>query len=682
MPNRLISSLSPYLLQHANNPVDWYPWGEEALKKAAAENKLIIVSIGYAACHWCHVMEHESFEDNDVAEIMNKNFVCIKVDREERPDIDNVYMQAAMLINGNGGWPLNAIALPDGKPIYAGTYFPKQNWIQFLLHFSNLFKVENQKIINQANHLANGILSLESIPFKAPIDNLWSKETIDKIADNLLSNIDYNYGGFNHSPKFMMPVAFEFLWEYYCKTKKNEAKDAVFITLQNIACGGIHDHIEGGIARYSTDIYWKAPHFEKMLYDNAQLLSLYAKTSINDMDVQVKMLDWLETSMKNDANSYYSAFDADSEKIEGKYYCWTYQELENIFTPNNITPIEKSIFYKKYNVLVEGNWEHQMNILHTEISDKELAGIFNLEITEIIKSINKCLNILKPYRLKKIKPALDDKTIVSWNAQLIIGFLDFCLHNTSTESVQVTMNDALTLADFIVTKASKTDGGLYRIYKNNSSCIDGFLTEYAFSAKAFIKLYQNTFDEKYLFQAYEWTKYVIAHFYDEKSGMFFFTSDEGEQLFAKNTEVSDNVIPSSNAVMAEVLYDLGYYFNKTIFIEMADTMLNNLSEEILKHSAYHAYWAKLALYKTYPIIEVIITGDESISKAFELLHLFKDFKIYITPKTLTTKTPITIDKPSSTETVFYVCHNKTCLNPILDFGIALNTIIGLSTKHN
>ena len=373
--NQLINESSPYLLQHAHNPVNWYPWGKKALEKAKNENKLIIVSIGYAACHWCHVMEHESFEDEEVAQYMNEHFVCIKVDREERPDIDQVYMNAVQLLVGNGGWPLNCITLPDARPIYGGTYFPKKQWIHMLKQLQEFVKENPDKAEEQASAITKGVRSSEIIQLNNE-KKKYSKNDLITIFNNWKGNIDFINGGHNGAPKFPLPVGYEFLLHYHYLSKNEDALKAVTTTLDKIADGGIYDQIGGGFARYSTDAIWKVPHFEKMLYDNAQLVSLYSHAYQFTKNKKYKIiisetLDFIKREMTSKEGGFYSSLDADSEGEEGKFYVWTKKEIEKVLGEN------APIILDFYNVTNAGNWENS-NILYRTISEKEIAKKHNL----------------------------------------------------------------------------------------------------------------------------------------------------------------------------------------------------------------------------------------------------------------------------------------------------------------
>jgi len=422
--NRLANESSPYLLMHANNPVDWYPWSEGAFKIAKAENKLLIISIGYSACHWCHVMGKESFSDDNVAQIMNRYFISIKVDREERPDIDKIYMDAAQLISGRGGWPLNAIALPDGKPVYAATYLPKNQWIEVLDQVHRLFETNKDKLVQHADEITKGILLSNSNFVNLSDNSVFETGTIHELFRNMVTSIDFENGGLNTAPKFPMPVVFEYLLHYFHLTNKKKALEAVTVTLDKIESGGIYDQIGGGFARYSTDEYWRIPHFEKMLYDNAQLISLYSdayKITKNELYARVieESLEFIRREMTSPETGFYSSIDADSEGEEGKFYVWDYNEFSGILQKY------ENFLLDYYSLKKGGNWEYDKNILYRTMQDEAFIFEKKLSKDKFKKSIKKVKEKLLNYRItRKVMPLIDTKIIVSWNAQMIKGYLD------------------------------------------------------------------------------------------------------------------------------------------------------------------------------------------------------------------------------------------------------------------
>ena len=666
--NQLIHESSPYLLQHAHNPVNWYPWGKEALDKAKRENKLIIVSIGYAACHWCHVMEHESFEDEEVAKFMNEHFVAIKVDREERPDIDQVYMNAVQLLNGSGGWPLNCIALPDGRPIYGGTYFPKAQWIEMLRQVSDFVKENPGKAEQQAKSLTQGVQSSEMV-FLNTEKAEFSEDNLNQIFASWKINIDYNNGGYLRAPKFPLPVGYQFLLHYNYLSQDADALKAVTSTLNKMADGGIYDQVGGGFARYSTDIYWKIPHFEKMLYDNAQLVSLYSTAYQKTRDPKYKIivsetLDFIQRELTSEEGGFYSSLDADSEGEEGKFYVWTENELQK--TLGN----KAELIIDYYNVTENGNWENGHNILFVSASKKIIADKYKIAEGELAKRVGEAKKVLLKERAKRIRPALDDKILTSWNALMLKAYVDAYRVFNNKEYLDI----ALKNARFINTRIKSSDGRLNRNYKNGKASINAFLDDYAFTIEAYISLYQATFDEKWLKEAQQLTDYSIAHFYDQKSGMFYYTSDIDPALIARKMEVTDNVIPSSNSEMAKNLFVLGQYFYRDDYIGKSEKMLNNVKESTLKNGVYYANWDILMAWFTNKPYEVAIVGKEFEAKR-------KEFDKYYFPNVFLSggKDEGTLSLLDSKliegQTTIYVCRNKSCKQPATEVKEALKQIL-------
>ena len=666
--NQLIHESSPYLLQHAHNPVNWYPWGQEALDKARNENKLIIISIGYAACHWCHVMEHESFENEEVARYMNEHFVAIKVDREERPDIDQVYMSAVQLIAGRGGWPLNCIALPDGRPIYGGTYFTSEQWIDMLTQVSDFVKENPDKAEEQAIAVTAGVQSSEMIYLNTEKAD-FSIDDLDKIFAVWKPQIDYKQGGHKGAPKFPLPVGYQFLLHYNYLTQNADALKAVTITLNKMADGGIYDQIGGGFARYSTDAYWKAPHFEKMLYDNAQLVSLYSSAYQQNKDAKYgiivsETLEFIQRELSSDDFGFYSSLDADSEGEEGKFYVWTQEELQEILGK------KADLIIDYFNVKEQGNWENSQNILFKSANDKKIADKYKITESELNIQVSKAKEILLKERGKRVPPGLDDKIITSWNALMLKAYID--AYNVFDNKMYLDM--ALQNARFINTKIKAPDNRLYRNYKDGKASINAFLDDYAFTIAAFISLYQTTFDEQWLDDAKQLAEYTITHFYDKASGMFYYTSDVDPELIARKMEVSDNVIPASNSEMAKNLFVLGTYFYSDDYITMSQKMLNNVKQNALKSGAYYANWDILMSWFASPPYEVAILGDD-----FEVRR--KEFNKHYLPNVFLSggknegRLFLLEGKEIEGQTTIYVCQDKACKLPVTDVEEALKQIV-------
>ena len=669
--NALINESSPYLLQHAHNPVDWHPWGPEALEKAKKENKLLIVSIGYSACHWCHVMEHESFEDSLVAEIMNEHFVPIKVDREERPDVDDVYMTACTLITGRGGWPLNAFALPDGKPVWAGTYFPKEQWMKILEQFKNLKENDYPKLQEQADKLTAGIQSQDEINLITEEEE-FTKEDIKKIATDMTNQTDMVEGGIKGAPKFPKPNNFEFLLKYHYLTGDQKSFDAVKVTLDKMMYGGMYDQLGGGFARYSTDAIWKVPHFEKMMYDNGQLVSLYAQAYKQSKNPEYKRiidetLEWVEREMISKEGGFYSSLDADSEGVEGKFYVWTRAEIDQVITKKE----EADIFCKYYNVEDGGNWEHENNILLRKLSDAEFASEQKITENKLEDIITKSKSALMAERDKRIRPGLDDKVLTSWNAIMLKGYVDAyaALQNPAY------LKRAITNANFILDNQKQKDNRLNRNFKNGKSSINAFLDDYALTIDAFIALYQVTFEEKWLNEAEQLCEYVRSHFFNEKNSMFNFTSDLDPPLVARKAEIGDKAIPGSNSIMARNLKYLGELLYKPEYLETSEQMLTNMYSTLtaVDQPSFYSNWAHLFVDMAYPPYEVAILGDNAEQSRKEMMSNYLPNAMFLGGKS-EGDLRLLEDKLQEDRTMIYVCQAKSCKFPVEEPAEALKLL--------
>jgi hypothetical protein len=665
--NELIHETSPYLLQHAHNPVNWYPWGEKALQKAKEENKLVIISIGYAACHWCHVMEKESFEDVAVAKYMNDHFVCIKVDREERPDVDQVYMTAAQLLTGSGGWPLNALALSNGKPFFAGTYFPKENWLEMLRYFVEMQNKTPQALIDQAQKVTEGVKNAENVSFVEE-SAIASISDLNSIFKKWEPRIDFDKGGRHSAPKFPMPANWEYLLQYHQLTDNSKALKAVTATLDNMAFGGIYDQLGGGFSRYSTDEDWLVPHFEKMLYDNAQLVSLYShayQLTKNPIykTVVYETLDFIEKELTAPGGGFYSSLDADSEGEEGKYYVWTAEELTAILGQ------EAPLFSDYYNSTTNGNWEDKKNILFRKSSDKAIATKYKISLETLESKIKESSAKLLNARTKRVKPRLDDKILTAWNGLMLKGYID--AYRAFNEPAF--LNKVLKNANFLARETITDSNEIMRNYKNNKATIHGLLDDYAFTISAFIDLYQATFNEKWLYKAKEVNDYAVTHFYDTKSGMFFYTHNNHSNLIARKMEVADNVIPSSNSEMARNLFFLGLYFDNANYTQKSKQMLTNVQQDVHNNIQYYSNWGRLEMLFIKQPFEIAIVGPnfENVRKTFDKKYLPN--AIFLGGKTEGTLALLE-GKLTKEETVIYVCQNKSCQRPTTDVGEALKQL--------
>lgn len=655
--NDLQYATSPYLLQHASNPVHWEEWSPEVLERAKKEGRPLLISIGYAACHWCHVMAHESFEDEKVAELMNAHFVCIKIDREERPDIDHIYMEAAQMLTGRGGWPLNAFALPDGRPFYAATYFPKDNWKKVLSNVARAYSNSYEQLLDTAEKLTEGIqLSQELSPVEEK--NIFKSSNYRDFIMNWQKMVDLENGGFKGAPKFPMANSWQFLLQYYQKTEDHFAAEALTKTLDEIALGGIYDQIGGGFSRYSVDDKWFAPHFEKMLYDNALLLNLYANTfKLLPKPLYKKVIsetvEFTKRELMHPEAGFYSALDADSEGEEGKYYVWTFSELSELLSEKELKLVEEY-----YNISKRGNWEASKNILFAQQSPQEYAKSQDLDSVSFELDLQNLKDKLHQYRQKRIRPALDDKIITSWNAMMVSGLVQAYTALHDKEHLDL----AESTIDFLLKSRFPDRKTLLRTYKNGKS-ITGFLEDYAFTVEALIQLYQVTFKIEYLESAKQLAEICFKEFKEDASPMFQYTSKHGEQLISKTYEINDNVIPASNSSLAKSLFLLGKFYNNEHYIDTSKKMLQQVESKLYKSGPYFANWQILYGWMTFPFYEVAIMGDKAQAKALELQSNFQSNCIFLGGQAenlelLTHKLPKYPD-----ETLIYVCENKTCQQP-------------------
>ncbi len=662
--NDLIKETSPYLLQHAHNPVNWHAWNEETLALAKKENKLMLISIGYAACHWCHVMEHESFEDEEVAKIMNDNYICIKIDREERPDIDQIYMSAVQLMTGRGGWPLNCIAMPDGRPIWGGTYFPKKNWTSALEQITKLHKEEPQKLEEQATKLHEGVVNAGLVHFNTDKPN-FTKEDLTAIVKNWENYMDFKMGGRQGAPKFPMPNNFEFLLRYATQANDKKILNYVNTSLTKMAYGGIFDQVGGGFARYSTDDKWHIPHFEKMLYDNGQLVSLYAHAytaTNNDLykETVYETTQFVERELMNDVGAFYSSLDADSDNAqgeleEGAFYIWTKAELEQILKG------DYNLFAEYHNVNDYGEWEEgKFNLIRTK-SVAAFCSEYNITEEKLLPKIKKWKQLLLDERAKKIRPRLDDKTLTSWNALMLKGYVDAYIAFDDKHFLDI----ALKNANFIANVQLKGDGSLYRNYKNGKSSIAAYLEDYATVADAFIELYQATLDEKWLKLAKQLTDYSFDHFFDDKSRMFFFTSNLETGLITRKMDTDDNVIPASNSITANNLFKLAHYYSNGTYLATSETMLNNVKNKAMQYGSGASNWFLLYSNFVGDFYEVAVVGNDAQQKIKTINKTYIQNKL-IAGSLTESKLPLLVNRYFKDETKIFICVDGACQMPTSD----------------
>lgn len=668
MSNRLIHQTSPYLLQHANNPVDWYPWGEEALNKARKENKLILVSIGYSACHWCHVMEHESFEDQAVADIMNEHFICIKIDREVRPDIDQIYMDAVQLMTGSGGWPLNCFCLPDQRPIYGGTYFKKDDWKNILKNLASYWHEKPEDAVGYAVRLTNGINKGEQL-IKVEQEYSYTQKDVSDIFDNWKRTFDLVNGGYNRAPKFPLPNNWQFMLRYAHLMKDDAAHIASRISLQKMAFGGIYDQIGGGFARYSVDGIWHIPHFEKMLYDNAQLISLYSEAYQYTPDpiyksVVYECLEFIEREMTSPEGAFYSAIDADSEGVEGKFYSFTKEEIKSILGE------DEELFSIYFQLTEEGNWlEEATNVFIRKFENSEIAAQLGISEEVLEYKIKDAKTKVLQARSLRIRPGLDDKILASWNGMMLKAYADAYRVFAEPEFLKKAQKSSQFILEHLI-----VDQKLVRVYQKNPQQEESnaaFLDDYALVIEGLISLYEACFDEKYLEIAKTMTDQSISEFYDKESGMFFYTANSGEQLIARKQEILDNVIPASNSVMAHNLFKLGHFYDQSDYLSISEQMLRNVHARIKTYGSGYSNWASLLLLHVFGVYEIAITGALADLKRKEIEKYYIPNKILLGGSSGTL--PLLKDK-WDTDTKIYVCQNKTCLLPVVEVIDAIKQI--------
>ena len=669
--NQLISETSPYLLQHANNPVHWKAWNTESLALAQKNNKLIIISIGYSACHWCHVMEHESFENNEVAETMNQYFINIKVDREERPDVDAIYMKAIQIMTGRGGWPLNVVALPDGRPVWGGTYFRKDEWISTLEKLQHIYQSSPEKMIEYAEKLQLGINSLNFSNTETTSD-LLNQNCIEPLIEKWKKSFDWDFGGMARAPKFMMPNNYKFLLRYGHQENKQDLLDFVNLTLTKMAFGGLFDTVDGGFSRYSVDMKWHVPHFEKMLYDNGQLISLYAdayKLTQNPLYKEVieKTLQFVSRELINNENGFYCALDADSldqngHLEEGAFYVWNQSNLEKIINE------DFHLFSQVFNVNEFGYWENNNYVL---IQNQDLETIAKTNKIKLSALQNKKKNwekLLFNEREKRSKPRLDDKSLTSWNALMLKGYIDAFKALGDEKYLEI----ALKNAHFIIDKLLLPEGNLLHNYKNGNANINGYLEDYCFVIEAFISLYEVTIDEEWLRISKQLTDYCFDHFYDETAQFFSFTSKNDEPLIANHFETEDNVIPASNSVMANNLFQLSVYFQNQYYESICMKMLKKIIPNIDYPSAY-SNWLNVLLNYSEQQKELGVCGEMALEYLSKINREYRP-NLLVAGANKISELPFLKDRYVENEMLFYVCQNQTCQLPTSDFNEVLNKI--------
>lgn len=660
--NRLIHETSPYLLQHAHNPVDWYPWGQEALDRAREEQKPILVSIGYSACHWCHVMERESFEQEETAAIMNDHFINIKIDREERPDLDHIYMDAVQAMTGSGGWPLNVFLTPDAKPFYGGTYFPpkplpnRPSWQEVLWGVVQAFSERRHEIDAQAENLTAHLVQSNSFGIQSPAaDTIYQKDNAHAMTVNILRNADKTWGGFGRAPKFPQTGVIQYLLRYHRETGQEDALTQALLSLDRMADGGLYDQIGGGFTRYSTDTEWLVPHFEKMLYDNALLMGVYAEAyALTKKEkyrtILEETLAFVKRELLSPEGGFYSALDADSEGVEGKYYTFSREEVIR-----EIPGMEGELFCDWFDITEEGNWEGR-NIPWVP-RDRSLKLGQHPDLARVIRMGKEKL---LAYRQKRVRPQLDDKQILGWNALMVTGL---CKSFAAT-SDPAFLDLAKSNMTFLLEVFRGEDGRWYHTYKKGQARYPAFLDDYAFLIEALIQLQEVTGDTDQLDLARELTGEAITHFSEAETGYFFFTHDGQTDVIVRKKEVYDGALPSGNATMAQNLMKLGLYYDLPDWRDRGRAITTALGQAILKYPTSFARWACLILEEIVGTREVAVLGEGAGELYRSLIGEYVPHKIIMYSEGTNNRFPLLNDKKGEKGGLVYVCHNYSCLRPV------------------
>jgi hypothetical protein len=668
--NRLINETSPYLLQHAHNPVDWYAWGEEAIAKAKAEDKPIFLSIGYAACHWCHVMEHESFENEQIARLMNEHFICIKVDREERPDLDAIYMNAVQMMSGHGGWPMSMFLTPDLKPFYGGTYFPPADrqgmpgFARVLLTMADLYRTRRDEVLTSADSVT---AELRNINRFRESGEMLTTEILNQAFSGLVASFDPSHGGFGRAPKFPPSMTLMFLLRHHLRTHSPEALQMVEVTLERMARGGIYDHLGGGFARYSTDARWIVPHFEKMLYDNALLarIYLYAYQATGKSfyrQIAEETLEYTLRDMTGSEGGFYSSEDADSEGVEGKFYVWTKDEVTALLGEE-----EGEIFCRYYDITKEGNFEDGQSILNTPLSPEEFAADENMSIDELKRIINAGKKKLFYERAGRARPGLDDKILTAWNAMMLTAFAEASRILGRDDYGEVARRNAeFLLSNLLV------DGRLLRTYKDGRAKLNAYLEDYAYLIEGLIALYEATFELRYFEQARELANSMIERFWDEEEGGFYFTSRDHEELIMRAKDYFDNAIPSGNSVAALAFLKLWALTQESVYQRCAATILRTMRQAMAKYPSGFGYLLSALDAYLSEGCEIAIIGA---ADSHEVRAFVKEiYSRYLPNKVIAAAAPEDeragqgiklLEGRSLVEgkAAVYVCHNYACLLP-------------------
>jgi uncharacterized protein YyaL (SSP411 family) len=672
MPNKLAHETSPYLLQHRNNPVDWHPWGLEALQRSKNEGKPIFLSIGYSACHWCHVMEHESFENEAIAKLMNEHFVNIKVDREERPDLDHIYMSAVQLLTGRGGWPMSVFLTPDLQPFYGGTYWPPSSRMgmpgfdQVLLAVADAWKNRKAQAMEHAAELTENIAAYGALPqSKEPLSGDW----LQKAGAALERQFDFGHGGFGGAPKFPHPMDLQVLLRVWAKTKRQGVLDMVKTTLDKMAGGGIYDQLGGGFHRYSVDERWLVPHFEKMLYDNALLTTAYveayqATKNADYARIARETCDYVLRDLTDPSGGFYSTEDADSEGEEGKFYVWTPAEIEAVLGSE-----QAERFCYAYDVSESGNFEGH-NILNLPKSLELIAQIKKRELKELRAELDGGRQKLLAVRDKRIRPGLDDKVLVAWNGLMI----DALARAAGALGEPRYLDAAKEAADFILRELRKSDGRLLHTWRAGQAKLDAYLDDYAALANALVSLYEATFDERYVDEAIALCEIILRHFADASAGGFFYTADDHEQLISRHKDIQDSSVPSGNALAATVLVRLGKLTGRTNYLQAAEGTFQ-MASALMERAPTASGQMLLALAMYFgPTPEIVLLGDPGDKDTAAVLSSLR--QTFIPNRVVALKRDASGQESSALAPLFegrtagaeaptlFVCENLACQAPV------------------
>ncbi len=679
--NRLAGELSPYLLQHAHNPVDWYPWGQEALQKAINENKPILVSIGYAACHWCHVMEKESFEDEDTAALMNEHFICIKIDREERPDLDHIYMDALQAMTGSGGWPLNVFLTPEAKPFYGGTYFPprpaynRPSWKEVLLGVAQSFREKKHEIEAQADNLTSHLLQSNAFGLTTPggsgqaASRLFNRENLRQIYENIMKTADRVWGGFGHAPKFPQTFSIQFLLHYYHFTGEAQALQQACLSLDKMIQGGLYDHIGGGFARYSTDREWLAPHFEKMLYDNALLVMVLSEAyQLTRRPLYASAisstLEFIEREMQSPQGGYYASLDADSEGEEGKFYVWSRQQVEEILGS------EAEWFCAFYDITDQGNWEGK-NIPRTKQLPEEFARLHQYDLASLQELLDRGRRKLLEARNRRIRPATDHKIILGWNALMNQAYC----RAYAALGVEAYRQTAIRNTGFLLNHLQGT--GIHYFYHVSTGAttrFPGFLDDYASLTASLLALQEITSDTSYLEKAREIAEFTILHFSEADSPFFYFTHQQQPDLILRKKEIYDGATPSGNAQMAFNLVYLSILLGIPAWKQRALDMICSLENAIIKYPNSFGLWADVVQAITLGIPELVITGENVDKTVQELLSNFIPYKVFQSATQENKRFPLLAGKIILEKPLIFLCWEYSCQTPVNDIPTLIRNL--------